>query len=207
MLLRIVQWRRAHSAHRDLDILVLKLRCNKHSASTERPTLRLVKEEPHFSNTYMSKRENKSWSKVSTRPGVKNDCAGEGQQQFYRPWTLVVICLISPLLLSPHCPLYVRMNHFKEPTSDCHTRNNTEPPPHPPFIKTCDRSDIFPRPFHVTHIYVLSSSNLFWSLLNDLMIGKDVLSVGVNRKRLEESVMASVTSNVLKEFSDIWFSV
>jgi hypothetical protein len=40
---------------------------------------------PYFSNTYMSRIENKSWSKVSTRPEAKNNCAGEGRQQFNRP--------------------------------------------------------------------------------------------------------------------------
>jgi hypothetical protein len=36
---------------------VLKLRCNKHSVSTERPTPPLVEEEAPFLNTYMSRRE------------------------------------------------------------------------------------------------------------------------------------------------------
>jgi hypothetical protein len=46
--------------------------------------LPLSKRRPHFKNTYMSTRK-KYFSKVSTRPVHKNDCASEAQQQFN--WT------------------------------------------------------------------------------------------------------------------------
>jgi hypothetical protein len=36
-------------------------------------------------NTYMSRREQKSWSENSMRTEAKNDCAGEDQQQFKGP--------------------------------------------------------------------------------------------------------------------------
>jgi hypothetical protein len=86
-----MQWQKEHRAHGDLDscesadILVLKLRCNKHSAYTERPTPPLVEEETLLLSTYMSGGEQKSWSWTSTRPKAKNDCAGKAQQQFNRP--------------------------------------------------------------------------------------------------------------------------
>jgi hypothetical protein len=67
-----------HKVHRDLDavtariLLLLKLRCNKRSAYTERPTLPLVEEEASFINTYMTRREQKSCSWISRRlkPGM-----------------------------------------------------------------------------------------------------------------------------------------
>jgi hypothetical protein len=46
---------------------VLKLRRNRRSAYTERPTPHLVEEEPTLLNTYMSRREQKSWSWISRR--------------------------------------------------------------------------------------------------------------------------------------------
>jgi hypothetical protein len=87
MLLSTVQWQRVHRAHSDLDAVTARVysRCNKRSAYTERPTPPLVEEEAPFLNTYMSRREQKSWSWVSRRPEARNDCAGEGQQQFNRP--------------------------------------------------------------------------------------------------------------------------
>jgi hypothetical protein len=45
----------------------------------------LVEEEATFLNTFMSRREHKSWSQILTRPEAKNECAGEDQQQFN--WT------------------------------------------------------------------------------------------------------------------------
>jgi hypothetical protein len=69
--------------------LLLKLRCNKRSAYTERPTPPLIEEEAQLLNTYMSRREQNSWPWISTRPEARNDYAGEGRQQFnrstYRP--------------------------------------------------------------------------------------------------------------------------
>jgi hypothetical protein len=40
------------------DILVLKLRCNRRSASTERQAPTSSKRRPHFSKTYISRRKN-----------------------------------------------------------------------------------------------------------------------------------------------------
>jgi hypothetical protein len=40
------------------------------------------KRRPHFQNTNMSRRKQKSWSQISMRSEAKNGCAGEGQQQF-----------------------------------------------------------------------------------------------------------------------------
>jgi hypothetical protein len=70
------------------DILVQKLRGNKRSAYTERPTPPLVEKEAAFLNTYMCKREQKSWSWILRRPEAKNDCAGEDQQHFDRTISL-----------------------------------------------------------------------------------------------------------------------
>jgi hypothetical protein len=61
--------------------------CWNYSATNVAPTLKdqplpSSKWRPHFSNTYMSRREKKSWWKVSKRPEAKNECVGEDQQQF-----------------------------------------------------------------------------------------------------------------------------
>jgi hypothetical protein len=56
---------------------VLNLRCYKHSAYTQRPTPPLVEEEAPLLNTYMSRREKRTWSWVSRRSEVRNDSAGE----------------------------------------------------------------------------------------------------------------------------------
>jgi hypothetical protein len=73
--LAVAEWNAA-------DILVLKLRCHKCSAYAERPPPPLVEEEVPL---YASRREQKSWSWISTWPKARNDCAGEGRQQFNRP--------------------------------------------------------------------------------------------------------------------------
>jgi hypothetical protein len=59
---------------------VLKLRCNNRSAYIERPMPLLVEEEAPFLNSYMSRREQNSWSWISRSPEARNDCAGEAQQ-------------------------------------------------------------------------------------------------------------------------------
>jgi hypothetical protein len=41
-----------------------------------------VEEVAPFGNTYMSRREHKSWSQISTRPEAKSDCAGEASSNF-----------------------------------------------------------------------------------------------------------------------------
>jgi hypothetical protein len=63
---------------------VLKLRCNKSSASTEGPTPPLVEEEASFLNTHMSRRE-KIWVIDLEETEARNDCAGEDPQQSNRP--------------------------------------------------------------------------------------------------------------------------
>jgi hypothetical protein len=64
------------------DILMIKLPCNKHNASTERPSPTIVEEEAQFLQHIHDYEKKKSLSKVSTRPKAKNDCVGEAQQQF-----------------------------------------------------------------------------------------------------------------------------
>jgi hypothetical protein len=61
MLLRIVQWQRVHSAHRDLDAVTARIYlCYMYGATNVAPSLkdRLLppsKRKPHFANTYMSR--------------------------------------------------------------------------------------------------------------------------------------------------------
>jgi hypothetical protein len=71
-------------------VRVLKPRCDISVAYTERPTPPLVEKEASLLNKYMFRREQKSWSWISMRPEAKNDCAGEGQQQFNRQSELVI---------------------------------------------------------------------------------------------------------------------
>jgi hypothetical protein len=44
--------------------------------------LPVIKEKAQLLNTHMSRRKQKSGLWISTRPEVRNDCAGEDQQQF-----------------------------------------------------------------------------------------------------------------------------
>jgi hypothetical protein len=68
------------------DMLVLKLRCNKRSAYTERPTPPSPKRRPHF-ETRTCLGENILVMDLEETE-ARNDCAGEGQQQFDRPTSL-----------------------------------------------------------------------------------------------------------------------
>jgi hypothetical protein len=72
---------------------VLKQRRNKRSAYTGRPIPPLVEEKATLLNTYMCRREQKFWPWIWTRPEAKNNCAGEGQQQFNRdrPTNFIVV--------------------------------------------------------------------------------------------------------------------
>jgi hypothetical protein len=66
------------------DILVLKLRCNKRNAYTERPTPPSPKRRPHFeARTRLG--ENKNLVMDLEETEARNDCAGEGQQRLNRP--------------------------------------------------------------------------------------------------------------------------
>jgi hypothetical protein len=58
---------------------------NKRSAYIERPTPPLVEEDAPFGNRYLSRKEHKPWSLISTRPEAKSDCAVEDQQEFSLP--------------------------------------------------------------------------------------------------------------------------
>jgi hypothetical protein len=87
---------------------VLKLRCNKRSASTERPTPPLVEEDAPFLKKSTYEAEKKSCSKVSTRPEAKKDCAGEAQQQFNR-----LIDMAPPPPLLQRRPQYLIYNSLQ----------------------------------------------------------------------------------------------
>jgi hypothetical protein len=50
------------------------------TSSSQTPSL--VEEEAPLLNTYVSRREQKTWSWIPTGLETKNYCAGEGQQQF-----------------------------------------------------------------------------------------------------------------------------
>jgi hypothetical protein len=68
---------------------MLKVRCNKRSASTGRPTPPFVEGEALFLKHVHVQEKIKSSSKVSPRPEARNGCADEDQQQFNRPKKLV----------------------------------------------------------------------------------------------------------------------
>jgi hypothetical protein len=53
------------------------------TSSSQTPPL--ADEEAPLLNTYISRREQKSWSWISPGLETKNYCAGEAQQQFNRP--------------------------------------------------------------------------------------------------------------------------
>jgi hypothetical protein len=67
----------------------MKLRCNKHRANTERSTPPLVEENVPLLNTYMSSREQETWSQISKRPEAKNDCVGDRSTE--QPTELVAV--------------------------------------------------------------------------------------------------------------------
>jgi hypothetical protein len=62
-----------------------KLRCNKCGAYSGRPNPPLIEEEAPSQNTQVVLERTQIWSWVPMGPENKNDCAGEGQQQFPRP--------------------------------------------------------------------------------------------------------------------------
>jgi hypothetical protein len=62
-------------------ILVLKLRCNKHKAYIERPTRPSSKTRPHSKDAHTQERT-KILAMDLEETEARNDCAGEGQQQF-----------------------------------------------------------------------------------------------------------------------------
>jgi hypothetical protein len=60
------------------------------SAGRHIPTTQKINPTPRrrggpISKHIQSRREQKSWSWITTRPEARNDCAGEGRQQFNRP--------------------------------------------------------------------------------------------------------------------------
>jgi hypothetical protein len=82
--------RRVHRAHSDLDscdnaeVLVLKQRCNKRSAYTERPTPPLVEgKAPLLKHVHVKERTNILGINLEETE-AKNHCIGGAQQQFNR---------------------------------------------------------------------------------------------------------------------------
>jgi hypothetical protein len=68
-------------------------RCNIRRTYIERPTPSFIEEQTPFRNTYISRREWKSWSRISMRQ-TRNDWAGEDQQQFNLPNELSIYLAI-----------------------------------------------------------------------------------------------------------------